>query len=114
MKKIKEIFKLIDLIKYPVISEKSMNLLELNQYSFIVDLYIKKPEIKVVIEHLFKVKIEKINILTCPLKMKKKKTKKGIKIGYDSKYKKAIVHLNKNDKIDFFADKVFEKKNIEL
>jgi large subunit ribosomal protein L23 len=114
MKKIKNIFKLIDLIKYPVISEKSMNLLELNQYSFIVDLYIKKTEIKLVIEHLFKVKIEKINILTCPLKMKKKKTKKGVKIGYYSKYKKAIIHLNKNDKIDFFANDVFEKRKIEL
>jgi large subunit ribosomal protein L23 len=37
---------MIDLVKYPVLTEKSTRLLENNQYTFDVDLRLTKPKIK--------------------------------------------------------------------
>lgn len=108
MKK-KSIFQLIDLLKFPVISEKSMKLLELNHYSFVVDRKITKPEIKKVIEFLFEVNVKKVNTLTLPIQMKRRTTKKGLQTGYIPRYKKAIIHLEKTSTIDFFDDELFEK-----
>jgi len=106
----KSISQLIDLLKYPVISEKSMKLLEFNQYTFVVDKKITKPEIKKIFEFLFDVNVNKVNTLTLPLQIKRKTTKKGLQIGHISRYKKAIIHLDKSDRIDFFGAEIFEKK----
>ncbi len=37
---------MIDLVKYPVLTEKSVRLIENNQYTFDVDLRLHKPQIK--------------------------------------------------------------------
>ena len=58
------------IIKYPIITDKTMQILENNQYSFIVDRYSDKIAIKNSIEYLFNVKVIKIN--TCRLPRKKK------------------------------------------
>jgi len=94
----KHIHQLIDLIKYPPVTEKSVKLLEKNQYTFIVDRQITKPEIKKVIEFLFDVKVKRVNTQTQP----KKSKRIGLKKGYKPQYKKAILVLNPEDTIEIF------------
>ncbi len=89
-----------DIIKYPIITDKAIRLTETNKYSFIVDWYSNKIDIKTAIEELFNVKIIKIN--TCRLPRKKKRV--GKYIGWKSQYKKAIVTLNEGDTINLFTD----------
>ena len=59
----------LEIIKYPIITDKATRLVENNKYSFIVDRYSNKIQIKAAIEYLFSVKIQKIN--TCRLPRKK-------------------------------------------
>ena len=88
------------IIKYPIITDKATRLLENNQYSFIVDRYSDKIEIKAAIEYLFNVKVIKIN--TCRLPRKKKRV--GRFIGWKPQHKKAIVTLSEGDVINLFTD----------
>ena len=88
------------IVKYPIITDKATRLLENNQYSFVVDRYSDKIEIKEAIENLFDVKIIKIN--TCRLPRKQKRV--GKYIGWKPQYKKAIVTLSEGDVINLFTD----------
>lgn len=88
------------IIKYPIITDKATRLLENNQYSFVVDRYSDKVNIKSAIESLFNVKVIKVN--TCLLPRKKKRV--GKFIGWKSQYKKAIVTLSEGDVINLFTD----------
>ena len=88
------------IIKYPIITDKATQLLENNQYSFVVDRYSDKTSIQESIEQLFDVKIIKIN--TCRLPRKKKRV--GKYIGWKPQYKKAIVKLAEGDVINLFTD----------
>ena len=90
----------IEIVKYPIITDKATRLLENNQYSFVVDRYSDKIEIKEAIENLFDVKVIKIN--TCRLPRKKKRV--GRYIGWKPQYKKAIVTLSEGDVINLFTD----------
>lgn len=93
-------FNNIQIIKYPIITDKATRLLENNQYSFIVDRYSNKCSIKTAIEYLFNVKVLKVN--TCRLPRKQKRI--GKYIGWKSQYKKAIVTLLDGDVINLFAE----------
>ena len=77
----------INIIKYPIITDKATRLLANNQYSFVVDPKSDKPTIKAAIEYLFNVKVITIN--TAHLQKKKKRI--GHYFGWNSHYKKAIV-----------------------
>ena len=88
------------IIKYPIITDKATRLLENNQYTFVVDRYSNKPEIKLAIEYLFDVKVTKIN--TCNLPRKKKRV--GKYLGWKSKYKKAVVTLSEGNIINLFTE----------
>ena len=90
----------IQVIKYPIITDKATRLLENNQYSFVVDRYSDKLTIKTAIEYLFNVKVIKIN--TCRLPRKKKRV--GKYIGWKPQYKKAVVTLMEGDVINLFTD----------
>ena len=90
----------VQIIKYPIITDKTTQLLENNQYSFIVDRYSNKITIKTAIEYLFDVKVIKIN--TCHLPRKKKRV--GKYIGWKPRYKKAIITLAEGDVINLFTD----------
>ena len=90
----------VHIVKYPIITDKATRLLENNQYSFVVDRYSDKIEIKEAIENLFDVKVVKIN--TCRLPRKKKRV--GRFIGWKPQYKKAIVTLLEGDVINLFTD----------
>ena len=88
--------KLLNIIKKPMMTEKSTNLNQFNQYSFIVDEKSNSNEIKQDIEHIFKVKVIKIN---SSITKGKPKTFKG-NFGYKKNYKKAIVTLAEGNTID--------------
>jgi len=62
---------LIDIVKYPIITDKATRLLELNQYSFAIDNKATKVDIKAAIEYLFKVKVVSVNTFNPPQKKKK-------------------------------------------
>lgn len=88
------------IIKYPIITDKATRLLENNQYSFVVDRYSDKPNIKTAIENLFNVKVIKVN--TCRLPRKKKRV--GKYIGWKPQYKKTIVTLAEGEIINLFTN----------
>lgn len=90
----------VNIIKYPLITEKSTGLLENNKYSFIVDRYSNKTTVKEAIEYLFNVKVIKVN--TCRLPRQKKRV--GKYIGWKPQYKKAIVNLAEGDIINLFTE----------
>ena len=89
----------IDLIKYPLVTDKTTRLLNNSQYTFIVDPKISKTEIKKTIEFIFDVKNIKINKLHLPIK----KRRVGQFIGTKSHYKKAIIKLSKGYSINLFS-----------
>ncbi len=93
------IYSLIDQIKYPYITKKTVHLLEYNQYTFIVDRKIKKPQIKKIIEILFGVTVIKINTSKFILKQKHPQFNTN-KIGG---YKKVIIKLSQKNKINLFV-----------
>jgi large subunit ribosomal protein L23 len=90
----------IDLVKYPILTEKTIKLIEQNQYSFAVDSNATKPLIKNAIEQLFDVKVISINTSMQALK----KRRVGKYIGQRSKYKRAIVTLAPENSITLFED----------
>ena len=98
IRKIKNISpdKLLNIIKKPIMTEKSTNLNQFNQYSFIVDEKSNTNEIRQAIELIFKVKVIKIN---SSITKGKPKTFKG-NFGYKKNYKKAIVTLAEGNTID--------------
>ena len=85
-----------DIIRSPVITEKSTLLSEHNQVMFNVAKTATKPEIKKAVEALFEVKVSAVNTLN-----RKGKTKRfrGI-AGRQSDVKKAIVTLEEGQSID--------------
>ncbi|MEP0520306.1 MAG: 50S ribosomal protein L23 [Hyphomicrobiales bacterium] len=85
-----------DVIVSPVITEKSTNASEHNQVVFNVAPTATKPEIKLAVETLFGVKVDKVNTL---VRKGKEKRFRGIK-GRQSDVKKAIVTLKDGETID--------------
>lgn len=86
---------LLSLIKYPSFTEKSLNLYNSQQYTFIVDRSLKKDQIKLILENVFNIKILKVNTAIIPTKKKRV----GRFIGKQAQYKKAYIKLRKGDKI---------------
>lgn len=88
-----------DIIRKPVITEKSMSEMADKKYTFIVDIHANKTEIKHAVEEIFKVKVDKVNTIRMLGKMKRQ----GRFEGRRPSYKKAIVKLTQNSKgIEFF------------
>lgn len=91
---------LANVIKYPLVTEKATQLLENNQYTFVVDPKCTKNTIKSAIEYLFNVKVSKINTCHFP----KKKRRVGKYTGLKAHYKKAIVTLREGNVINLFTE----------
>ena len=88
-----------EIIKGPIITEKSNDLLENEgKYTFKVALEANKVEIKQAIEAIFNVKVLDINTV----RVLPKRRRVGKYEGYRSAYKKAIVKLAADNKIDAF------------
>nr|YP_009392932.1 ribosomal protein L23 [Caloglossa intermedia]ARW61494.1 ribosomal protein L23 [Caloglossa intermedia] len=89
---------LLNLIKHPVITDKTTREVENNVYVFAVEKQASKLEIKLAIEYIFQVKVKKINTINRPIKIKRVGKFSGTK----KQYKKAIVKLNPDFTIDLF------------
>jgi large subunit ribosomal protein L23 len=88
-----------DVIRKPVITEKSMAAMADKKYTFIVDIHSNKSQIKRAVEEVFNVKVE--NVKTARYIGKTKRV--GMHIGKRNDYKKAIVTLTEDSKtIEFF------------
>lgn len=89
-------------LKGPVVTEKSMNLVSVeNKYSFVVDRYASKGQIKEAVESLFKVKVLGVEVLKNRGRLKRSMV--GKRSEYRSKdTKKAIVELAEKDTIKLF------------
>ena len=81
--------KYLEIIKAPLVTEKSRDGQQNNKYSFLVSEKATKTEIKEAIEKIFKVKVE--NISTLNIKVKNKRV--GRYTGLSNRGKKAIVTL---------------------
>ena len=92
-----------DIIKKPLLSEKSYSQISEKIYTFVVDKTATKVDIRNAVEKIFDVKVEKVNTMIVKGKEKSQNTKKGRTVGKTSDYKKAIVTLKKDSKpIAFF------------
>ena len=88
-----------DIIKRPVITEHSADLMADKKYTFEVDPKANKTEIKAAVESAFDVKVERVNTMNVKGKFKRM----GQYGGYRSDRKKAIVQLSEDSKdLDFF------------
>jgi len=90
---------IFDIIRTPVITEKSTLLSEFNKVTFKVASSANKALVKKAVEEIFKVKVESVNTMTVKGKTKRFKGK----IGKRSGYKKAIVTLAEGQSIDVMA-----------
>ena len=88
--------KAFSIIKKPITTEKSTNLQQFNQYSFVVSKHSTSFEIKNAVEMIFKVKVNKVNT---SILRGKGKTFKG-QYGFRKDTKRAIVTLVEGNTID--------------
>ncbi len=89
-----------DVIVSPIITEKSTAAKEKsNEIEFIVNKVSNKKEIKEAVQKIFKVTVLSVRTTNMPGKMK---TVRGAHRGLRSGYKKAVIKLKQNDKIEFF------------
>jgi len=88
-----------DIIRRPVVTEKSMASMGEKKYTFVVDIHANKSMIKRAVEDVFGVKVDEVK--TARFLGKNKRV--GVHLGKRPDYKKAIVKLTENSKsIEFF------------
>lgn len=88
-----------DIIKRPVITERTAEYMNELKYVFEVDIRANKTEIKKAVEEIFGVKVSNVNTLRVPAKPKRY----GRHFGYTSEWKKAFVTLAEGSKpLEFF------------
>ena len=94
--------RIFNIIKRPVISEKSTALAEVgNRYVFEVAADSTKPEIKDAVEQLFKVKVKQVRTI-----MMHGKNKRSGRFEFKrSNWKKAIITLGEGQRIELFQVK---------
>ena len=94
----------MNILVKPIISEKMQAVSEkYNRYGFIVDRKATKSQIKYAIEEVYGVRVDRINTLVQRGKATSRNTKAGVIRGQKNTVKKAIVFVNKEDKIDIFS-----------
>ena len=89
---------LYEVLRRPLITEKSTGLQAENKYAFAVADKANKSQIKQAVEKAFRVKVTAVNVITMPSKTRRVR-RQAVSTG---PWKKAIVTLNPKDKIEFF------------
>lgn len=89
-----------DIIKRPVLTEKTYLAMQDNKYTFDVDTRANKTQVKMAIEEIFGVKVESVNIIN----VRAKKKRVGRYLGKTNKRRKAIVKLQSGNAIELFAN----------
>lgn len=88
-----------DVIRKPIITEKTMGIMENKKYTFEVAQDANKIEIKNAVEKIFGVKVASVNTMNVLGKYKRM----GVHVGKRPDWKKAIVTLKEDSKtIEFF------------
>lgn len=87
-----------DIIKRPVITEKTTMLIEERKYTFEVAAGANKIDVKKAVEEVFDVEVIKVNIIN----VRKKARKVGKYEGMRPAIRKAIVTLAEGQKLDVF------------
>ncbi|MGA5692432.1 50S ribosomal protein L23 [Cytobacillus pseudoceanisediminis] len=88
-----------EIIKRPVITERSTDIMSDKKYTFEVDVRANKTQVKDAVEQIFGVKVEKVNIMNYKGKFKRM----GKFGGYTNKRRKAIVKLTaESQEIELF------------
>ena len=89
-----------DIVKTVRVTEKGTRQKDaLNQYTVVADPRASKVQIRQAVQELFKVKVEKVNTLNVRGKFRRQRT---LQAGRAANWKKAIVRLHPEDKIEFF------------
>lgn len=78
-----------EILKRPVITERSSEQMDLNKYTFEVDTRANKTQVKDAVEEIFGVTVEKVNVMNYKGKFKRM----GRHAGYTNKRRKAVVTL---------------------
>ena len=89
-----------DVILRPVVSEKTMALLDENAYTFVVAPDANKIEIRHAVESIFGVTVTKVNTLN--RNGKRRRNRRSFTFGKRPDTKRAIVTLAEGDRIDLF------------
>jgi len=88
-----------ELLRAPIVTEKSTRGSEFGQVTFEVPLDASKPEIKLAVERLFEVQVRAVNTIRVKGKTKRFRGRPGKR----SDYKKAVVTLAEGQSIDLAA-----------
>ena len=89
---------LYEVLRRPVITEKSAALQAEGKYAFEVAMGANKHQVKQIVEKEFNVKVTAVNVMTVP----SKERRVGRRMVLTQPWKKAIVTLQPGDKIEFF------------
>ena len=89
-----------DILRAPIITEKSTALSELNKFVFEVSSFADKASVKKAVESIFKVTVTAVNILN---RVGKSKRFKGTK-GRRADVKRAIVTIAKGQTLDYTTE----------
>lgn len=92
--------KVQDIILRPIITEKSMDMLQSKRYAFEVAKSATKADIAAAVEEMFGVKVDCVRTINVSEKPKRL----GVHAGYKSAWKKAIVSLKEDSKTIAFFD----------
>ena len=87
-----------DIIRRPIITEKSNALMEHNKYTFEVHKSANKIQIRQAVEQVFKVTVLSVNTMNVPSKPKRR----GAMVGRTRSWKKAVVALPQGQSIESF------------
>ena len=87
-----------DIIKRPIITEKSIKLVELGKYTFEVAQGSNRVEVKKAVTEIFDVDVLKVNLINGIAKRRRV----GQNEGFKPKVKKAIVTIKAGQTIDVF------------
>ena len=85
-------------IRQPIISEKSYALIAENKYTFRVHPQAHKTQIRVAVEEIFDVRVVAVRTM----KVRAKPKRRGLHAGRTRSWKKAIVELAPGDRIELF------------
>ena len=89
----------------PIITEKATAYSEkLNRYTFAVSPDANKFQIKDIVEKLYNVRVDKVNIANYAGKRKQRYTKGGLIRGRRDAFKKAYVTVAEGQKIDYYSN----------
>lgn len=89
----------------PIVTEKmTIQGEKLNRYAVIVDKTANKLQIKKALQDMYGITVQSVNTMRYSGKVKSRYTKTGFVTGRTNSFKKAIITLASDEKIDFFSN----------